>query len=270
MNLTNRKPVDFCVIIPARYASTRLPRKMLADVQGKPLIQHTYEKAKLSGASRIIIATDHSEIKAACTSFGAEVCMTAGEHTTGTDRVAEAARLFNLLPEQIIVNLQGDEPNMPPDFIKKLAEAIAAKQAADMATICVPIISADELFNPNIVKAVLNNEDYALYFSRAPIPWHRDSFVERPHKLPVASQYWRHLGLYAFRNNFLQQFVKWQAAPIENIEMLEQLRALYYGAKIHVTTIELQPPQGIDTQEDLDKFRQFCKNNNSPISAIDC
>lgn len=250
----NKVPVDFCVIIPARYASTRLPRKMLANVHGKPLIQHTYERAKASGATRVIIATDHEEIQSVCQSFKAEVCMTAAEHATGTDRIAEAARLFNLPAEQIIVNLQGDEPSMPPAFIRKLAEVLAANQRSDMATVCVPIASLAELFNPNIVKAVLDKQHYALYFSRAPIPWHRESFSQAPQTLPAPNCYWRHMGLYAFRQQFLQQLVSWQAAPIENIELLEQLRALYYGARIQVTVIEQQPPQGIDTLEDLENL----------------
>lgn len=249
--------MKFTVIIPARFASTRLPGKMLADIHGKPLIQHTYEKAVASGATRIIIATDSLQIKAICDGFDAEVCMTSEAHTTGTDRIAEAARIFGLASDEIIVNLQGDEPVMPAEFLHNLAEALSKCDDAEMATICVPIQSVEEIFNPNAVKVVLNEKGRAIYFSRAPIPWHRNSFNSQPAAVPSDTTYYRHLGVYVFRNQFLQQYVQLQPAPIEKIELLEQLRALYYGANIHVVVIDQTPPAGVDTQEDLERVREY-------------
>jgi len=254
--------MKFQVFIPARYASTRLPGKMLADIHGKPLIQHTYERAVASGAARVVIATDNPEIQAICVKFGAEVCMTAEAHTTGTDRIAEAARILGLAEDDLIVNLQGDEPGMPPEFLQQLARALAEKPRLEMATVCVPINSLEEIFDPNIVKAVLDQAGNALYFSRAPVPWDRNSFGVEPKIASNTSPYYRHLGLYAFRNQFLQQFVGWQPAPIEKIELLEQLRALYYGARIHVTVFNRQPPVGVDTLEDLQQVKKALKQND--------
>lgn len=249
--------MKFTVIIPARFASTRLPGKMLADIHGKPLIQHTYEKAVASGAARVTIATDSLQIKAACDSFGAEVCMTSELHTTGTDRIAEAARVIGLADDEIIVNLQGDEPAMPPEFLHGLAKALTEYGDVEMATVCVPTQSIEEVFNPNVVKAIVNDKGRALYFSRAPIPWHRDSFNSNQMELPAVATYYRHLGIYAFRNHFLQQYIQWLPAPIEKVELLEQLRALYYGANIQVVVIKQTPPAGVDTLEDLERVREY-------------
>jgi len=252
--------VKFQVFIPARYASTRLPGKMLADIHGKPLIQHTYERAIASGATRVIIATDSPEIQAACAKFNAEVCLTSKMHTTGTDRIAEAARILGLADDDLIINLQGDEPGMPPACLQQLAQTLAEKLEVEMATACVPLNSLEEIFDPNIVKAVLDQMGNALYFSRAPIPWDREGFNANPKEFINTSPYYRHLGLYAFRNQFLQRFVQWQPAPIEKMELLEQLRALYYGVRIHATIINQMPPLGVDTPADLEAARRYLAN----------
>jgi 3-deoxy-manno-octulosonate cytidylyltransferase (CMP-KDO synthetase) len=249
--------MNYTVLIPARHASTRLPGKMLADIQGKPLIQHTYARALSSGASRVAIATDHPVILQTCLDFGAEVFMTSQLHLTGTDRIAEAARMMQLASDDIIVNLQGDEPGMPSNVIAELAAALEAS-SADMATACVSIHTPEDVFNPNVVKVVVDQTGRALYFSRAPIPWHRESFGAQPPVLPSNMPYYRHLGIYAFRNAFLQQFVAWPPAAVELTESLEQLRALYYGANIQLIQIAAMPPAGVDTQADLDAIRR-CK-----------
>lgn len=252
--------MKFQVFIPARYTSTRLPAKMLADIHGKPLIQHTYERAIASGATRVIIATDSLKIQAACAKFNAEVCMTSEGHTTGTDRIAEAARILELADDDLIINLQGDEPGMPPAFLQQLAQALAKNSQIEMATACVPLNSLEQVFDPNIVKAVLDQTGNALYFSRAPIPWDREGFGVTPRIISSALPYYRHLGLYAFRNRFLQRFVQWQPAPIEKVELLEQLRALYYGVRIHATIINQMPPLGVDTPADLEAARRYLVN----------
>jgi len=249
--------MKFYVIIPARQASTRLPGKMLADIHGRPLLQYTYEKAVASGAARVIVATDSHDIQTACAKFGAEVCMTSPAHLTGTDRIAEAARLLKLTDDVPLVNLQGDEPGMPPEIIQQLAEALLSRPDADMTTACVPLVTIEEIFEPNIVKVVKDHLDYALYFSRAPIPWDRAHFKPRPTVLPIETAYFRHLGIYAFYNGFLQRYVSWQPSPLEKIELLEQLRALYYGAKIHLSVFNQQPPVGVDTAEDLQQVRKM-------------
>lgn len=244
--------VPFTVLIPARYGASRLPGKPLRDLAGKPMIQHVYERAHESGAARVVVATDDARIREACEKFGAQVCMTATDHLSGTDRLADAARQLQLGDEDIVVNLQGDEPLMPPQLVAAVARNLHERRGADMATMCVPIIRAEELFNPNVVKVVRDAHDIALYFSRAPIPWQRDAFAAQPNQLPESPAYFRHLGLYAYRAGFLQQFVRWPPAPPERAESLEQLRALWNGKKIHVAMVEQAPPPSVDTPEDLE------------------
>jgi len=244
--------VPFTVLIPARYAASRLPGKPLRELAGKPLIQHVYERATESGARRVVIATDDERIKNACEKFGAEVCMTAAQHPSGTDRLADAARQLQLAADEIVVNLQGDEPLMPPQLLTRVAQNLHAHSDAQMATLCVAIHDAAELFNPHAVKVVMDAAGYALYFSRAPIPWHRDAFAAQPNQLPIDAAYYRHLGLYAYRAGFLARFVAWPPAPLERVESLEQLRALWNGQRIHVAVAEQAPPPGIDTPEDLE------------------
>lgn len=247
----------FTVLIPARYGASRLPGKPLRDLAGKPMIQHVYERARESGALRVVIATDDVRIREACVKFGAQVCMTAAEHLSGTDRLADAARQLQLNDDHIVVNLQGDEPLMPPQLVTRVARNLHERPGTEMATLCVPILRAEELFNPNVVKVVCDAHDMALYFSRAPIPWQRDAFAAQPNQLPESPAYFRHLGLYAYRAGFLQQFVRWPPAPPERAESLEQLRALWNGKKIHVAMVEQAPPPGVDTPEDLEVVAQL-------------
>lgn len=248
--------VPFTVLIPARYAAARLPGKPLHLLAGKPLIQHVHERAMESGARRVVIATDDERIKNACEKFGAEVCMTA-QHPSGTDRLADAARQLRLDAGEIVVNLQGDEPLMPPQLLMRVAHNLQMYADAQMATLCVAIHDVAELFNPNAVKVAMDAAGYALYFSRAPIPWHRDAFATQPRKLPADTAYYRHLGLYAYRADFLTQFVAWPPAPLERAESLEQLRALWQGQRIHVAIAESAPPPGVDSPEDVPRIEQM-------------
>lgn len=249
--------VPFTVLIPARYGASRLPGKPLRELAGKPLIQHVHQRALESGARRVIVATDDTRIKNACEKFGAEVCMTAAQHPSGTDRLAEVARLLQLADDEIVVNLQGDEPLMPPQLLARVAYNLHTHAGIQMATLCVAIHDATELFNPHAVKVVMDAAGYALYFSRAPIPWHRDAFATQTEQLPTGVTYYRHLGLYAYRAGFLAQFVAWPPAPVERAESLEQLRALWNGQRIHVGVAEQAPPPGVDTPDDLDKVERL-------------
>lgn len=252
--------VPFTVLIPARYAASRLPGKPLRALAGKPLVQHVHARALESGARRVVIATDDERIKTACEKFGAEVCMTAAQHPSGTDRLADAARQLRLADDEIVVNLQGDEPLMPPHLLTRVAQNLHAHADAQMATLCVAIHDAAELFNPNAVKVVMDSAGYALYFSRAPIPWQREAFAAQPKQLPTDTTYYRHLGLYAYRAGFLARFVTWPPAPLERAESLEQLRALWNGQRIHVAVAEQAPPPGVDTSEDLEHTERLLRN----------
>ena len=244
--------MSFTVIIPARFASSRLPGKPLADIAGKPMIQHVFEKAQQSGASRVIIATDNEQVEKAAKAFGAEVCMTSEAHNSGTERLAEVVSKLGIADDEIIVNIQGDEPLIPPVIVSQVAENLA-KFNVNMATLAVKIHEAEELFNPNAVKVVLDAEGYALYFSRATIPWDRDRFAEGLET--VGDNFLRHLGIYGYRAGFIRRYVNWQPSPLEHIEMLEQLRVLWYGEKIHVAVAQEVPGTGVDTPEDLERVR---------------
>jgi 3-deoxy-manno-octulosonate cytidylyltransferase (CMP-KDO synthetase) len=245
--------MSFVVIIPARLASTRLPNKPLADLGGKPMIVRVAERARASGAERIIVATDHADIAAACAAHGIEVCMTRADHPSGTDRIAEVARTLGLAPEQVVVNLQGDEPLIDPDLLAACAARIGPE--VPMATCAHPLKEADEAFNPNVVKVVLDKLGRALYFSRATIPWHRDGFARDRTSLPPAYVSLRHIGLYAYTNAFLQQYPELEPAPLEAIEALEQLRVLWHGVPIAVHVTAAAPHAGVDTPEDLARVR---------------
>ncbi len=254
--------MTFCVIIPARYASTRLPGKPLLRIAGKPMVQHAYERAVQSGATEVVIATDDERIRQAAADFGALVCMTAAHHPTGTDRLAEVARLRGYSRQHIIVNLQGDEPLMPPALIRQVAENLRSHPQASAATLCERITSSTELFDPHLVKVVMDKQGYALYFSRAPIPWDRDAFTPAPGKinaLPARSEHYRHIGLYAYRAEFLQDYVQWPPCVIEQTESLEQLRLLWNGHKLHVAEAGENPGIGVDTAEDLARVQQLLK-----------
>ena len=248
--------MSFVVVIPARYASTRLPGKPLADIHGKPMVQHVVEKALQSGADRVIVATDDERVQQALAPFAAaagfEVCMTSPDHQSGTERLAEVCRHYGFAADTIIVNVQGDEPLIPPVIIRQVADNLAAA-TAPMATLSVPIKDAEEAFNPNAVKVVTDREGYALYFSRASIPWDRDRFAQSREQ--IGDHYQRHIGIYAYRAGFIQRYVDWAPSVLEQVEALEQLRVLWYGEKIHVAQALQAPPVGVDTQADLDKVR---------------
>ena len=245
--------MSFVVVIPARYQSTRLPGKPLADIHGKPMIQWVAERALQAGAERVIVATDDERVARAVALPGVEVCMTSPHHQSGTERLAEVCELYAFPPETIIVNVQGDEPLIPPAIIRQVAENLA-QAAAPMATLAVPM-SEEELFNPNAVKVVMDRHGYALYFSRAPIAWERDGFAQTP---PIVRHaHARHLGIYAYRAGFIRQYVGWQPSELEQIEALEQLRVLWHGERIHVAIALETPPAGVDTPEDLARVQAF-------------
>lgn len=244
--------MSFVVIIPARYASTRLPGKPLQDINGKPMIVHVLERARESGAERIIVATDHDEVARAVEAAGGEVCMTRTDHQSGTERLAEVIEKCGFSDETAIVNVQGDEPMIPPVIIRQVAENLKNSQAG-MATLAVPVHSAEEAFNPNAVKVVMDAEGYALYFSRATIPWDRDRFAES--REAIGDTLLRHIGIYGYRAGFIRRYVSWPSTPLEQIEMLEQLRVLWYGEKIHVAVAQQVPGTGVDTPEDLARVR---------------
>lgn len=242
--------MTFRIIIPARYASSRLPGKPLMDIAGKPMIQHVYERAIASQAADIIIATDDERIKQTVESFGAKVCMTKANHPSGTDRLAEVAKLYGFDDNDIIINVQGDEPGLPAELINQVASDLAEHPEADMATLFSPIEQEKQLFDPNVVKVVTDQKGYALNFSRAPIPWLRDYFLQDKN-LPSKLPHKRHIGLYGYRANFLNQYAELTPCEIELAESLEQLRALYHSKKIHLTKAEIDPGHGVDTAEDL-------------------
>jgi 3-deoxy-manno-octulosonate cytidylyltransferase (CMP-KDO synthetase) len=245
--------MSFIVIIPARMASTRLPNKPLADLGGKPMVVRVAERAALSGAARVIVATDHPLIEAACIEHGVEVCMTRSDHPSGTDRIAEVARMLELAPDDVVVNLQGDEPLIDPALLAATAKLIGPAQP--MATCAHRLHDALDAFNPNVVKVVLDKDARALYFSRATIPWHRDAFAGSKSALPTDYVALRHIGLYAYSNAFLQVYPGLAVSPLESIEALEQLRVLWHGYAIAVHVTDSQPAAGVDTAEDLARVR---------------
>jgi len=247
--------MSFVVIIPARLASTRLPNKPLADLGGKPMVVRVAERARASGAARIIVATDHADIAAACAEHGVDACMTRADHPSGTDRIAEVARTLGLADDAVVVNLQGDEPLIDPALLSACAARIG--RDVPMATCAHPLHDAADAFNPNVVKVVLDKRGRALYFSRATIPWHRDAFAQSREQLPAGYVPLRHIGLYAYSNAFLQQYPQLEAAPLETIEALEQLRVLWHGYPIAVHVTEQAPQAGVDTPEDLARVRSY-------------
>jgi 3-deoxy-manno-octulosonate cytidylyltransferase (CMP-KDO synthetase) len=247
--------ISFTVVIPARYTSTRLPGKPLADIAGKPMVVHVAERAQRAGAERVVVATDDERIKAAVEAHGIAACLTRADHPTGTDRLAEAARLLELADDAIVVNVQGDEPLLPPALIRAVAELLAAHPDAAIATACHAIDDPEEAFNPNVVKVVLDANRYALYFSRATIPWARDAFAASRDAIPAGLPLYRHYGLYAYRVRYLRVFPTLSPAPIERFEALEQLRAMWHGHRIIVEITEGTPAPGVDTPEDLARVR---------------
>ena len=252
--------MSFVVVIPARYESSRLPGKVLAEIDGKPMIQWVSEKAKASGASKVIIATDNDKVAAAVKSFGGEVCMTRADHQSGTERLAEVVEHYGFSADQVIVNVQGDEPFIPSENIAQVASNLANQNQARMATLAVHIDTIEEAFNPNAVKVLTDKDGYALYFSRATIPYDRDKFLGKENVAEIGDFYLRHIGIYAYRAGFIQDYVSWPASQLEQIESLEQLRVLWQGERIHVAVAEERlPVEGVDTPEDLEKARAFAK-----------
>ncbi|AXK56459.1 MULTISPECIES: 3-deoxy-manno-octulosonate cytidylyltransferase [Pseudomonas] len=247
----------FTVVIPARFASTRLPGKPLQLIAGKPMIQWVWEQACKSSAERVVVATDDQRIVEACQGFGAQALLTREDHNSGTDRLAEVAGKLGLAADAIVVNVQGDEPLIPPSVIDQVAANLAAHTEARMATLAEPIEDAQTLFNPNVVKVVTDLNGLALTFSRAPLPWARDAFAKSHDQLPEGVPYRRHIGIYAYRAGFLHDFVSWGPCWLENAESLEQLRALWHGVRIHVADALEAPPTGVDTAEDLERVRRL-------------
>lgn len=252
----------FTVVIPARYGSTRLPGKPLVEIHGKPMVQRVWEQARLSDAEQVVIATDDLRIFDVACAFGAQVCMTSTEHASGTDRLQQVAAELSLPVDHIVVNVQGDEPLIPPAVINQVATNMGAHPQAGIATLCEEIHSIEDLTNPNVVKVVSDARGMALYFSRAPIPWPRDAFMQGQGTMPTAGTWFRHIGIYAYRTGFLHQFVSWPPAPEEQLESLEQLRALHNGVSIHVDRAVQRVPGGIDTKEDLVLVRQLLQGKN--------
>ena len=249
--------MSYTVVIPARYASTRLPGKPLLDLGGKPMVQRVYEQVLKASPRRIIIATDSEEIAKTASSFGAEVCMTSMDHYSGTERVQEVVEREDLPQSEIVVNVQGDEPLIPPAVIDQVAANLQNHSEAGIATLCEPIDTLEMLLDPSIVKVVSDNKGMALYFSRAPIPWPRDEFANQKKSLPSETCWFRHLGVYAYKVEFLNSYIKWPLSKIERIEKLEQLRALANGINIHVAQAIEPVPGGIDTVADLERINEL-------------
>ena len=250
---------DFTVIIPARYASARFPGKLLAKLKGKHIIAWVYEKAMLSNASEVYVATDDERIAAVCNDLSAKVIMTSSSHTSGTSRIYEAAQKINLPDEQIIINVQGDEPLLSAKNINQLADMLMTSPDYDMASLTAPINDDKELADPNCVKALSDVNGRAIYFSRSPVPFTRPPFTRseessQTQKQPSSNHdniFQRHLGIYGYRMSFLAKYVDWKPCVYEELEKLEQLRAIYYGAAILLAEAQEVPPPGVDSPEDL-------------------
>ncbi len=244
------------IIIPARYGSSRLPGKPLLDIAGKPMIQRVYEQACGSDAKSVTIATDDERIEAVATAFGAKVIMTSPSHESGTDRLQEVVSKLALNNQEIVVNVQGDEPLLPSELITQVATNLASSEAG-ISTLCEPIHDITTVFDPNAVKVVMDKVGYALYFSRASIPFSRATYGSDGAELPVSMAVYRHVGMYGYRVGLLHDFVRWGPCELERTESLEQLRAMWNGVKIHVAVAEVSPPAGVDTAADLERVREI-------------
>ncbi|MBK4765394.1 MAG: 3-deoxy-manno-octulosonate cytidylyltransferase [Pantoea sp. Brub] len=253
--------MKFTVIIPARYASTRFPGKPLYHIHGKPMITHVMKNAYQSGANRVIVATDHVDIANIVKNNGGEVCLTKSEHKSGTERLYEAIEILNLPNDEIIVNLQGDEPMILPIMINRIVEEFietSSKNKASVSTLSVPVINLKDIFNKNVVKVIVNVLGNAIYFSRAPIPWSSNNYADILVNNKIDNHLiLRHVGIYVYYANFIRRYIKWSPCVLEQVELLEQLRILWYGEKIHVTITEHISHFGIDTIEDLVKINQL-------------
>ncbi len=247
--------MPFRVIIPARYASSRFPGKPLAEIAGRPMVVHVCERAAASGAQAVTVATDDARIADAVRAGGYAALMTRVEHASGTDRLAEAVERLSLADDDIVVNVQGDEPLIDPDLIAQVAEALESRSDAVVSTACHPVRDPQEIFNPNVVKVVLDAKGYALYFSRAPIPWAREAYAAGGRTPPAGLPCYRHAGIYGYRAGFLRRYAGLAPSPLERFEALEQLRVLWHGHRIAVSVSEREVPPGVDTPQDLDKIR---------------
>jgi len=255
--------MSFIVIIPARFESSRLLGKPLKDINGKPMIEWTWQQARRSGAERIIIATESSKVQRVCEAFGAEVCLTGGQHQSGTERIAEVIEKMGLPDTDIIVNVQGDEPMLPPQLIHQVAEALQSQPNISMATLCESIDDIETVFDPHAVKVSRNIKQLAINFSRAPLPWSRDTFCDETKILPKNGDYQRHIGLYAYRAGFVKQYVAWPECALERVEKLEQLRVLWHGESILVLDALCDAGVGVDTPEDLETVRTLLSSSSS-------
>lgn len=252
----------FKVVIPARYASTRLPGKPLLPIAGKPMIAHVCARARQAGAQEVVVATDDDRIYKAVTALGIKAVMTSPEHQSGTERINEAAIICGWQTQDIVVNVQGDEPLIEPELIRELAAVLASQQQAGVATLAAKITGPDEIFNPNAVKVVLDKDGYALYFSRAPIPWDRDGFSREAKLISPSIPYYRHVGMYAYTGGFLRRYCSWEPSALEAVEALEQLRILWHGGSILVKVIDEAPPAGVDTAEDLARVEGYLQQQS--------
>jgi len=267
--------VSFTVIIPARYASTRLPGKPLADIGGKPLIQHVYDRAKACQARQVIIATDDQRIEQVATSFGADVCMTSDTHRSGTERLKEVIDIYQFSDDEIIVNVQGDEPLLAHQNIDQVANMLQRQKDIPVATLCSKITAIDDVFDPNVVKVIKDKNDVAIYFSRAPIPWNRNVFTSQVDTDSDTNQsikvdtsladmkypYLKHIGIYAYRAGFIAEYLDCSHTSLEAVEALEQLRILQNGKQILVNEAGYNPGIGVDTEKDLEKVRAIINSN---------
>ncbi|UTW46979.1 3-deoxy-manno-octulosonate cytidylyltransferase [Bacterioplanoides sp. SCSIO 12839] len=248
---------DYKIVIPARYASSRLPGKPLIELAGKTMIQHVYERAVETGIQDIVIATDNERIQREAESFGAEVVMTSPDHENGTERIAEVAKIKGWGDDVVIVNLQGDEPLIPQELIEKTAASLINYPDAGMSSVCTPLSGNHDAFDPNVVKVVLDKDQFAMYFSRASIPWDRDGYKNGTDEMTAKMPVYRHIGMYGYRVSFLRQYQNMEVCALETTEALEQLRALWYGVKIHMSIIDEPPGHGIDTPEDVERVEQL-------------
>jgi len=253
--------MSFIVVIPARMASTRLPRKMLLDIAGKPLIQHVYERCCESQAAAVIIATDHDEIAECARQFGADVCMTAESHRSGTERICEVIEQRSITDTEVVVNVQGDEPLLANENIDQVASLLEDDPSLPVASLYTPLQQREDIFDPNIVKVVTNKYDRALYFSRAPIPWDRERFSQSDDSY-AETRYKKHVGIYAYRAQFVKQYVSMSAGELEQLEVLEQLRVLEHGFSIAMAQAIAEPGIGVDSAKDLQIVRKLFTPNS--------
>lgn len=251
--------MEFRIIIPARMDSARLPGKPLLDIAGKPMIQHVYERSVASGADSVVIATDSDKVAEVAAGFGAEVCMTLPDHQSGTERLSEAVEALEYEDDEIVVNVQGDEPLIPSELINQVAQDLSEHTNVKVASVCEPIHSLDEVTNTNIVKVVLNRRNRAMYFSRSAIPWQLG--MKTGGDIDLSNNYFRHVGIYGYRVSVLKDYVNWTESPYEALESLEQLRVLWNGHRMHMCVSETQLAGGVDTPEDLERVRRVFESN---------